>query len=102
LRTRSFKNFNLGPNIYIGFNCEWNYGSGFGACQYSTFENGTIDSHRTGVFLDEGQVGNTVQYVKFVHQTCAAIVDNQGTNNVYLNNDYRGIALGALVLASYC
>jgi hypothetical protein len=98
----TFENFNLGPYIGIGFNCEWNYSGGYGACQYSTFQNGTIASKKTGVFLDQGQVGNTVQGVTFLNQTCAAIVDDQGTGNTYTNNDYTGIAPGAVILAGYC
>jgi hypothetical protein len=98
----TFENFNLGPYIGVGFNCEWNYAGGYGACRDSKFLNGTIASHKVGVFFDRGQVGNTVQGVKAVNQTCAAIVDNQGIGNTYANGDYGGIAAGAVIRASYC
>jgi hypothetical protein len=98
----TFESFNLGPYIDTGFNCEWNYGVGYGACRDSTFSNGTIASHQAGVFFDQGQVGNSVQGVTFLNQTCAAIVNNHGTGNTYNNNDYSGIAPNAGILTNYC
>jgi hypothetical protein len=98
----TFERFNLGPNIAEGFVCEWNYGSGPGACTGSVFQDGTIDSQKAGVFLDLGQVQNTIRRVTFLNQECAAIVDNQGIGNTYLDNVYSGIAPGARQLADYC
>jgi hypothetical protein len=98
----TFESFNLGPTIGTGFNCEWNYGSGLGACQSNTYQDGTIASQKAGVFLDLGSVYNNIQYVTFQGPKCAAIVDNQGTTNTYTNNDYTGIASGAVVLSQYC
>jgi hypothetical protein len=98
----TFERFQLGPNIEDGFSCEWNYGSGAGACQNSVFQDGTIDSHSVGVYLDQGQVGNVVRRVKFLNQRCVAILDRLGSGNSYLENDYSGIATGAKTLAGSC
>jgi hypothetical protein len=97
-----FQRFNLGPYMNEGFSCEWNYGSGTGACSNTVFQDGTIDSRKVGVFLDQGQVANIVRRVKFRHQSCAAIVDNQGVGNAYSDNDYSALAAGAVQVASYC
>jgi hypothetical protein len=98
----TFERFNLGPDIDTGFNCEWNHGSAYGACQHTTFEFDTIASRTTGVFLDQGQFANTVRAVTFRGQTCAAIVDNQGTGNSYGENNFTGVAPGAVIVANYC
>jgi hypothetical protein len=98
----TFERFQLGPNIEDGFSCEWNYGSGAGACQNSVFQDGTIDSQNVGVYLDQGQVGNVVRRVKFLNQRCAAILDRLGSGNSYFENDYSGIATGANTLTGSC
>jgi hypothetical protein len=98
----TFERFQLGPNIEDGFSCEWNYGAGAGACQNNVFQDGTIDSYKVGVYLDEGQVGNIVRRVKFLNQRCAAIVDRLGSGNSYSDNDYSGIAVGARALEGGC
>jgi chitodextrinase len=98
----TFQRFKLGPYIQEGFTCEWNYGSGSGACANSVFQDGTIDSRKAGVFLDQGQVGNTVRRITFLNQTCAAIVDNQGVGNSYSDNDFTGLAAGAVQVKNYC
>lgn len=98
----SFSAFNLGPHVAIGFNCEWNYGHGDGACNHDTFENGTIASSSTGLFLDQGQKYNVAHDLRFLGQRCAAIVDNQGVDNIYTHNDYSNLASGSVILADYC
>jgi hypothetical protein len=98
----TFQRFNLGPHIDTGFNCEWNHGSGWGACQHTTFEHGTINSRTAGVFLDQGQFSNTVRAITFRGQSCAAIVDNHGTANIYRDNNVTAIAPGAVATANHC
>jgi hypothetical protein len=98
----TFERFALGPDVAEGFVCEWNYGSGPGACAGNVFQDGTIDSRKVGVFLDEGQVGNTVRNVRFLNQSCAAIVDNHGIGNVFTGNDFTGLPAGVSQVRSYC
>ncbi len=74
----------------------------YGACQHTTFQYGTISSRTTGVFLDQGQFANTVRGITFRGQACAAIVDNQGTGNTYPDNNFTGLAPGAVAVANYC
>lgn len=66
---------------------------------------GTIDGSGTwslpsiGVNLDAGTYSTTVRNVKFVGQTRAAInLNNVQGSNDFTDNDYSGIAPGALAI----
>jgi hypothetical protein len=91
----TFRRFVLGPGIDEGFVCEWNYGSGPGACTGNNFQEGTIMSREVGVYLDEGQVGNSVRRIRFLGQICAGVVDNDGSGNIVSGNNFGSIAPGA-------
>ncbi|HVF76687.1 MAG TPA: hypothetical protein VNA28_00195 [Solirubrobacteraceae bacterium] len=98
----TFERFRLGPDITAGFICEWNYGSGPGACDGNIYQDGTVDSRGAGVFFDQGSLNNVVRRVRFLNQTCAAIVDNGGTTNTSSDNDVAGLGPGGAPSASTC
>ena len=52
-----------------------------------------------GVYLDEGTTGTTIRRCKFVAQSRAAIGDYKGVGNRYYDNDFRGIAAGAVPIS---
>lgn len=97
----TFQNLRIGPNVEIGVNCEW-ADPGWGgkpACTDNVVQDSTILSSRVGVHLDEGTTRTTVRRVKFLNQTWAAIRDYKGIDNQYYDNDYSGIASGAVAVA---
>ncbi len=57
---------------------------------------GTIESTLIGVSMDLGTARTSVTRVRFVGQGLAAIVDYGGIQNAYSDNDYSGLAAGAV------
>lgn len=97
----TFQRMHIGPNVEIGVNCEW-ADPGWGgkpACTDNVVQDSTIASSRVGVHLDEGTTRTTVRRVKFLNQTWAAVRDYKGIDNQYYDNDYSGIASGAVAVA---
>lgn len=97
-RRTTFERFHLGPNVRTGVVCEWDNPKTGGkpACVDDVFADGTIDSTKTGVYLDEGTTRTTVRDVRFIHQARAGIVDYRGQGNVFSGNDFSQIARGAV------
>ena len=49
--------------------------------------------------MDEGTTRTTVRRVRFTNQHWAAIGDYRGISNAYYDNDYAGIAPGAVAVS---
>ena len=87
----------IGPNVSTGVNCEWaEPPTSIPACTDDVIQDSTIASTNQGVFLDYGTTRTTVRRVTFTGQHYAAIIDFAGINNAYSDNDYSGIAPGAV------
>jgi len=92
----------VGSSAKFGVNCEWAdpLTGGLPACVDNVVQDSTIASYLVGVFLDAGTTRTTVRRVTFLNQSWAAIGDYQGVNNAYYDNDYSGIAPGALTVST--
>jgi hypothetical protein len=101
-RGTTFEQFHVGPSVRTGVVCEWDdpKTGGKPACVGDTFGNGTIDSTKTGVYLDEGTTRTTVHDVRFIHQSKAGIVNYRGRGNVFVRNDFSQMAQGAVPVSS--
>jgi hypothetical protein len=62
-------------------------------------EDGYFDTTVVGVYLDKGTTRTSVRRCKFVSQTRAAIGDYMGVDNSFSDNDFRGIAGGAVPIS---
>ncbi|MBX4201596.1 hypothetical protein KW803_01715, partial [Candidatus Saccharibacteria bacterium] len=112
-RSNVFKSFVIGRsggNMSVGFNCEWAdpayngtnpvAGQTVSACHSNTIQDGTIYSSYRGIQLEDADK-TTIQRIKFVGQTNAAINDfmtsGSGYSTVWQNqgNDFTGLAAGA-------
>lgn len=90
----------IGPNVSTGAICEWaEPPGGKPGCMDVVIQDSTIASARAGVYLDEGTTRTTVRRVKFSGQQLAGIIDFKGVNNAYYDNDYSGIAPGAVPIS---
>ncbi|MEK6227671.1 MAG: hypothetical protein AABM40_15450, partial [Chloroflexota bacterium] len=81
---------------------EWNDPAtgGLPACDGCVIRDGTISSCVIGIDMDEGTARTSVQRVRFLSQTIAAIVDYLGIGNSYGSNDYAGIAPAAVPVST--
>jgi hypothetical protein len=94
----TFQRMRIGANTWTGVACEWasaSWGSR-PACTDDVIQDSTIASADTGVILDVGTTRTALRHLKFVGEGTAAIKDFSGVNNTYTDNDYRGIASGAV------
>ena len=84
-----------------GVNAEWaNHArGGKPASVDNVIENSYFATTVVGVYLDEGTTGTTIRRCKFVAQARAAIGDYKGLRNRYYDNDFRGIAAGAVPIS---
>jgi hypothetical protein len=96
-----FRRLRIGPNVVRGVNAEWaNHArGGKPASVDNVIENGFFDTTVVGVYLDQGTTRTTIRRCKFVAQGWAAIGDYQGVGNRYYDNDFRGIAAGAVPIS---
>jgi hypothetical protein len=94
----TFRGLRIGPNVVRGVNAEWANGARGGkpASVANVIEDAYFDTTLVGVYLDQGTTRTTVRRCKFVGQNWAAIGDYQGVGNRYYDNDFRGIAAGAV------
>jgi hypothetical protein len=98
----TFKNLHVGRSVRTGINCEWADPATGGkpASVDNLIEDSLIESYAKGVMFDEGTTRTTVQRTTFRNQTIAAIVDYKGIENSYTDNDYTGIAAGAVAVTT--
>jgi hypothetical protein len=92
----------VGASVSTGVNCEWAdpLTGGKPACVDNVIQDSTIASFKVGVFLDAGTTRTTVRRVTFLNQWWAAIGDYLGINNAYYDNNYSGIAAGAVAVST--
>ena len=114
-RNNTFKNFVIGSasntGVQVGYNCEWAdpayagtnpvSGQSIGACHGNIIQDGTLYTTYRGVQLEDAE-NTTIQRIKFVGQTNAAIDDFMTSGTGYsttwqnLGNDFSGLAAGAV------
>jgi len=93
----TFQRLRIGPNVSTGIMCEWaEPPTSIPASTDNVIQDSTIASTDQGVWLDYGTIRTTVRRVTFSGQTRAGIIDYVGVNNAYYDNDYSGIAPGAV------
>lgn len=103
----TFTRFTIGPDLYIGFNGEWDTGSaGTAGINNVTISTGTITATRAvtpttptrGIYGDAGGDSLYVDHVKFVGMNWACIAAYSMTNTPvgnFTNNDYSARGSGA-------
>jgi hypothetical protein len=94
----TFQNMHIGGNVTTGVNCEWAdpaWGSKPG-CVGDTIQDSTLDTTRTGVYLDQGTANVSIHGCHFVNQRWAAVTNYLGVGNTTAGNDYTGIGAGAV------
>ena len=94
----TFQRVRIGADVWTGVICEWAdpaWGSQ-PACADDVIQDSTIASAWVGVYLDIGTTRTTVRRVVFIGATTAAIAERSGVDNVFVDNDYSGIAPGAV------
>lgn len=97
----TFQRMRIASTVSTGILCEWAdpaWGSRPG-CVDNVIQDSTIESTRAGVYLDEGTTRVTIRRVRFLNQRWAAIGDYKGVGNSYTENDYSGIAAGAVPIS---
>lgn len=108
----TFTKFVIGPDLYIGFNGEWDTGvPGTAGMNNVTISTGTISATRAatpttptrGIYGDAGGDRLFVDHVRFIGMNWACIDTFSMTNTPvtnFTNNDYSGRAGGAVRVAA--
>ncbi len=89
-----FQHIRIGTNVTMGLVCEWDDPDWGGkpGCVDVTIQDSTIMSSEWGAFLDDGTTRTTIQRVKFIGQSKAAIYNApRGIDNTFTDNDYSQI-----------
>jgi hypothetical protein len=97
----TLQRMHIGSNVGLGVICEW-ADPGWGsrpACVDTVIQDSTIASTNDGVYLDYGTTRTTIRRVTFIGQRRSGITDYVGINNAYYDNDYSGIAPGAVPIS---
>jgi hypothetical protein len=97
----TLQRMHIGPNVGLGVICEW-ADPGWGsqpACVDDIIQDSTVASTDIGVGLDQGTTRTTIRRVTFIGQRLAGIVDFAGIDNAYYDNEYSGIAPGAVPIS---
>jgi hypothetical protein len=94
----TFERLRIGPGVTRGVNAEWDNPAAGGkpASVDNVVEDAYFRTGHVGVYLDRGTTRTTVRHCVFVGQDWAAIGDYQGVGNRYYDNDFEGIATGAV------
>ena len=97
----TFRRLRIGPNVAKGVNAEWanQARGGKPASVDNVIEDCYFDTTIVGVYLDQGTTRTSVRRCKFAAQTRAAIGDYKGIGNRFDDNDFRGIAGGAVPIS---
>jgi hypothetical protein len=94
----TFERLRVGPGVTRGVNAEWDNPAAGGkpASVDNVLEDAYFRTAHVGVYLDRGTTRTTVRHCVFVGQDWAAIGDYRGVGNRYYDNDFGGIATGAV------
>jgi hypothetical protein len=94
----TFQRIRIGPSVTRGVNAEWANPAvgGKPASVDNLIQNAYFDTAHVGVYLDKGTTHTIVRHSVFVGQSWAAIGDYLGVDNRFYDNDFGGIAPGAV------
>jgi hypothetical protein len=94
----TFQRLRVGPNVSRGVNAEWsNLALGQKPASVGNLiQDAQFRTTHVGVYLDQGTTRTVVRRSRFTGQSWAAIGDYLGNGNRYYDNDFGGIAVGAV------
>jgi len=94
----TFQRLHIGPSVTRGINAEWANPAlgGKPASVDNVIQDAYFGTAHVGVYLDKGTTRTIVRHSVFVGQEWAAIGDYVGQDNEYYDNDFDGIATGAV------
>jgi hypothetical protein len=94
----TFRRLRFGPGVTRGVNAEWaNHAqSGRPGSVDNVIENAYFRTSHVGVYLDLGTTRTFVRHSVFVGQDWAGIGDFMGVDNQYYDNNFDGLAPGAV------
>jgi hypothetical protein len=94
----TFERLRIGPSVVRGVNAEWanRAQGGRPASVDNVIQNADFRTGHVGVYLDQGTTRTIVRHCLFAGQDWAAIGDYLGIDNGYYDNDFGGIAAGAV------
>lgn len=94
----TFRRLRVGPDVGRGVNAEWS-DLALGqrpASSDNVIRDAYFGTKHVGVYLDQGTTRTLVRGCVFVGQAWAAIGDYLGQGNAFSDNDFAGIAAGAV------
>ena len=94
----TFRRLRVGPDVGRGVNAEWSnraLGQRPGSSD-NVIQDAYFRTKHVGVYLDQGTTRTLVRRCVFVGQAWAAIGDYLGEGNAFSDNDFAGIAPGAV------
>jgi hypothetical protein len=97
----TFERLRVGPGVSRGVNAEWAnhvYG-GKPASVDNVIQNAYFRTGHVGVYLDQGTTRTLIRHCVFAGQDWAGIGDYLGVANEYYDNDFAGIAPGAVAVS---
>ena len=94
----TFQRLRIGPSVTRGVNAEWANPAvgGKPASVDNVIQNAYFKTAHVGVYFDKGTTRTIIRRSVFVGQGWAAIGDFLGVDNRYYDNDFGGIAPGAV------
>jgi Right handed beta helix region len=94
----TFRRLRFGVGVTRGVNAEWaNHAQGgLPASVDNVIEDAYFRTSHVGVYLDQGTTRTTVRHCVFVGQDWAGIGDFRGVDNQYYDNNFDGLAPGAV------
>ncbi|HEY7018358.1 MAG TPA: right-handed parallel beta-helix repeat-containing protein [Gaiellaceae bacterium] len=97
----SFQRLRIGPNVSRGVNAEWsNVALGQKPASVgNVIEDCLFRTTHVGVYLDQGTTRTLVRRCEFSGQRWAAIGDYLGNGNRFYENDFAGLADGAVAVS---
>ncbi len=97
----TFRRLRFEGGVERGVNAEWaNHAQGGRAASVdNVIENAYFKTSHVGVYLDQGTTRTVVRHSVFVGQEWAGIGDFMGVGNQYYDNNFDGLAPGAVAVS---
>lgn len=97
----TFRRLRFGAGVTRGVNAEWaNHAQGGRPASVdNVIEDAYFRTSHVGVYLDQGTTRTVVRHCIFVGQDWAGIGDFQGVGNQYYDNNFDGVAPGAVAVS---
>jgi hypothetical protein len=94
----TFQRLRIGPMVTRGINAEWanHRQGGRPASVDNVIQDAYFRTSHVGVYFDQGTTRTLIRHCVFAGQRWAAIANYLGVDNQYYDNDFYGIAPGAL------